>query len=238
MLSKRRLAPSSVRQQAGLSLVETMVGIAVGLIVVAAASLMVSAQLNDNRRLLLETQMQQDMRAAMDIIARELRRIGIQQQPQALDGIWFAGSAATANDVATSPTATTNGVGVDNFEFNYYPGSGRVGPYGFKLDSGVVKTQLGSAGWQELTDTNVMEVTAFAITPQNGAAFRLPCPKVCLVGPPTDCWPQVQVREFQVTLAARARSDPNVTRRISSNVRLRNDYVRFNTGSPAEICPA
>ena len=62
--------------QRGLSIVELMVGIAIGLIIVAAASLLMSGQLNENRRLLAETQLQQDLRAASDIITRELRRIG------------------------------------------------------------------------------------------------------------------------------------------------------------------
>ena len=60
----------------GLSLVELMVGITIGLIVVAGATLLTATQLSDNRRLLLETQVQQDLRAAADIIAREVRRGG------------------------------------------------------------------------------------------------------------------------------------------------------------------
>ena len=58
--------PSARAAQRGLSIVEMMVGIAVGLIVVAAATLMVAGQLADNRRLLLETQVQQDLRASAD----------------------------------------------------------------------------------------------------------------------------------------------------------------------------
>ena len=53
-----------------------MVGVAIGLFVVAAASMLVVTQLSDNRRLTLETQVQQDLRATADIITRELRRAG------------------------------------------------------------------------------------------------------------------------------------------------------------------
>ena len=63
-------------RQRGLSIVELMVGIAVGLFVVAAASTLVATQLSDNRRLMLETQVHQDLRAAADIITREVRRSG------------------------------------------------------------------------------------------------------------------------------------------------------------------
>ena len=51
-----------------------MVGVTLGLFVVAAAALMVSTQLGENRRMLLESQLMQDLRAASDIITRDLRR--------------------------------------------------------------------------------------------------------------------------------------------------------------------
>lgn len=230
-----RAPRASSRQQGGLSLVEMMVGVAVGLIVVAGASLLMSTQLGENRRLLVETQLQQDMRASMDIITRELRRIGTQSESLALQGLWVAGGGtAQKNPYAESPSATVSAVPVDNLVFGYYqPG---VGPadFGFKLENNTVKSRIG-ANWQELTDPNVLKVTTFAITPQNSTLLRLPCPKLC-PDTTTDCWPQVQVREFQVSMIAEASNVPGVNRSITSNVRLRNDYVRFNTGTP-EICP-
>ena len=66
-----------------------MVGVAIGLFVVAAASMLVVTQLSDNRRLTLETQVQQDLRASADIITRELRRAG--HWGKARDGVWYMG---------------------------------------------------------------------------------------------------------------------------------------------------
>ncbi len=237
MLSARRAVRGLHRWQRGLSLVEMMVGVAVGLIVVAGASLLMSTQLAENRRLLVETQIQQDMRAAMDIITRELRRIGAQREPVALTSLWVPGSgAAQKNVLAESPTAAVSGVAVDNFGFIYEPTVGAAGPFGFKLENGTIKTLMGPA-WQELTDKDVLNVTAFTITPRNSTLLRLPCPKLCPAPfGPTDCWPQVQVREFEVAMTAQARSVPGVDRSIASNLRLRNDYVRFNNGA-ADICP-
>lgn len=70
MTTRRRL------RQAGLSLVELMVGITIGLIVVAAASLMMTNQVSENSRLLVETQLQQDLRAAAELMLRDIRRAG------------------------------------------------------------------------------------------------------------------------------------------------------------------
>ena len=86
---------SVVRRQRGLSLVELMVGIAIGLLVVAAAATLMSTQLNDNRRLLLETQVNQDLRAAMDIVTRDLRRAGHWSSAEL--AIWSAASAQQKN---------------------------------------------------------------------------------------------------------------------------------------------
>lgn len=236
MLSALRQWHGRRRRQRGLSLVEMMVGMAVGLIVVAGASLLMSTQLAENRRLLVETQIQQDMRASMDIITRELRRIGAQREPLVLASLWEPGSGSVAlkNVMAESLTATVNGSPVSNLGFAYEPTVGAAGPFGFRLLNGVVQSRMADAGWQELTDANVLNVTTFTITPRNSTLLRLPCPKLCADGT-TDCWPQVQVREFEVAMTARARSMPGVDRSMRSDVRLRNDYVRFNNG--ADICP-
>ena len=79
----------------GLSLVELLVCIAVGMFVVASAAMLVSTQLNDNRKLLLETQVQQDLRAAADIITRELRRAG--HWNNAASFVWTTSGASALN---------------------------------------------------------------------------------------------------------------------------------------------
>lgn len=236
MLMNRSQGFGARRAQRGLSLVELMVGITIGLIVVAAAATITAAQLSDNRRLLIETQLQQDLRASMDIITRELRRTGSEREAVALLGLWYPQSdGAQRNAFAESPSASASGVPVSNFQFAYQPRTPPDGPFGFKLEGEVVKTLLAGGGWQELTDNNVMKVTAFTITPQIGGAVRLPCPRLCADG--TDaCWPQVTVRRYDVSMTAQARTDPNVVRSISSSVRLRNDYVRFDPAL-TQICP-
>lgn len=234
MTSRTPLFNSRTRQ-GGLSLVEMMVGIAVGLIVVAGAALLVSSQLGENRRLLLETQLQQDMRAAMDIMSRELRRMGAQREPVALLGLASPGGAQENSMARLSPTV--GGETVDSLEFHYQPTLGND-DFGFKLDSGVVKSKLGASGWQELTDFNVMKVTKLEFTPTHRELGRLPCPKPCPdVASPTGCWPEVRVRYIDVKLEAEAKSDTNVKRTLTSRVRVRNDVIQFNV-SPAEICPS
>ena len=60
----------------GVLLIELMIGISIGLLIAAAAVTFVAGHLNDNRRLLLESRLMQDLRTAADIVARDLRRAG------------------------------------------------------------------------------------------------------------------------------------------------------------------
>jgi type IV pilus assembly protein PilW len=243
MLNTALLRRGAPRRQRGLSIVEMLVGVAVGLIVVAGATVLVTTQLVENRRLLVETQLQQDLRAAMDIMARELRRVGAQGEVQTLRGLWFEGSVVPSgsedNIYFTGPNALS-APGTNIVEFAYNPEGGKPdGPFGFKLDNGVIKTKLDNAGWQDLTDGSVMSVTAFSVTPVNRAVIQLPCAKQCPgLGGGTACWPSVQVRELVVSISASASAASGVNRTMRSTVRLRNDFVRYFDPVADQICPS
>lgn len=219
-------------RQRGLSLVELMVGITIGLFVVAGASLVVATQLGDNRRLLLETQLQQDLRATLDIVTREIRRAGGVADATALAGLWQEGGGPVArNNLATIDLNAD----LDEVVFRYRRG-GNEGPFGFRLSSGVVQSLLGG-NWQALTDANVMTVTTFTVTPTPEPAVQIPCPRLCDDGTQS-CWPTLAVRAYTVDIAARSRSDPAVQRSVRSQVRLRNDLLEFNDPlHPDRVCP-
>ncbi|MBC7956050.1 MAG: prepilin-type N-terminal cleavage/methylation domain-containing protein, partial [Cytophagales bacterium] len=69
------------RHQQGLSIVELMVGMAIGLVIVAAALFALTHHLRTNQSLLIEARLMQDLRTASDLIARDLRRAGPLTQP-------------------------------------------------------------------------------------------------------------------------------------------------------------
>lgn len=247
-LSTRRSgAPRAAMR--GFSLVELMVGIAVGMFVVAAAALMATSQLTDNRRLLLETQLQQDLRASADIIARELRRSGYWATARA--GVPPAGGGTIlANPYATLTPDTAN----SKVSYNYRRGSGAES-FGFRLSNGTLQSCQSdydssgcSAGWQDLTDSATIRITSFAIATAragdraqtaNGNAIVIPCPQLCTDGT-TNCWPRVSVRELVITISGQSVTDASVTRTIDLSVRPRNDRVELATSngvSSGEACP-
>jgi type IV pilus assembly protein PilW len=237
------------RSQRGLSLVEMMVGVAIGLFIVAAAATLVSGQLTDNRRLLIETQMQQDLRASMDIMIRQLRRAGgvgngadtIMAPRDGSTGAAAAGRkifCPAGSECAAVTPATSPGPD-DQINFRFVLNTSESGPFGFKLEDGIIKTRSGSGGWQELTDTNVLNVTRLAFTTNTEGSVTLTCPKLCPGTPEnTACWPKLEVRTVAIEIEAQSRSDTTVSRKINGTVRIRNDHVLFtDAANPSQICP-
>ena len=231
MMSSRRVR----RRQVGLSMVELMVGVAIGLFIVAGAAMLAATQLGENRRLLLETQLQQDLRATADIITRELRRSGSTAATE--NFVWSSVNPSAVPNPYAPVTVSGGGTRVD---YNYTRTTAATSPSAFQLlSTGKVQTRLpGAVSWQDLTDGQAIVVTSFSVTPREvdeptPAApnpRRLPCPRLCADGT-SNCWPVLKVRELQIDISAHAAADPTVRRSLRSIVRQRNDEI---TGS----CPA
>ena len=215
----------SVRQR-GISMVELLVGLAVGLFIAAAGVTLMAGNLRENRSLALESRVMQELRTASDIITRDLRRAG-----------YWAGSLAAVQPAAATAVpanpylvvrATTTpehsvsfGFSRDATENNTLDSNEQ---FGFRLRGGVVQMQLGSGNWQALTDPNTVLVSEFSVTPRvEEIDLSAQCSVPCLLTDPT-C-PRQQVRSLAVSLAARSTADANVKRNLRSSVRLRNDPI-------------
>ncbi len=200
----------------GLSLVELMVGLAVGLLVVAGAGQMLAGQIQEHRRLLLETQLQQDLRNAADMVSRELRRAGH----------W--GAAASLASGAANPFAAltrdgdtlTYAVSRSAREGSEPDGNDRAG---FRLRNGTLEALAGGAGWQALTDATTLTVTRLELAIRE-QALPLACARACEAGD-TQCPPRLTLRQAQLRIAGRAVHDATVQRELATEVRLRNDLV-------------
>lgn len=213
--------------QRGLSMVELLVGAAIALFIAATGTTLLAGNLRENRKLLLEARITQELRTAADVIARDLRRAGY--WAAATDGVWTAAApASVANPyVALMPGSAAS----DAVSFRYSRDTtenNTVDPneqFGFRLRNGAVDMQLGAGNWQALTDTNTLTVTAFRVTPMVQEISlqhlcALPCPSAS-----TACPPRQQVRSLSLVLSGRSVTDASVTRSLRSSVRLRNDSV-------------
>ena len=214
------------RRQLGISLVELLVGAAVGLIVVAAAGSVVAAHQGAARRVQFEARLMQDLRGAAELVSRDLRRAGhwaaaasgvrrgdetITVNPHA--EITAAGGAATVVALSFS-TDAGDAVGVDDNE-----------RFGFRLHNGAIEVQLGARNWQALSDPGTVVVTSFSVVPRvDEADLATFCTKPCSAGS-TTCPPRQQIRSYAIGVAGRSAADALVTRGLRSVVRVRNDVV-------------
>ena len=223
----------SQQNQRGLSLVELMVGVAVGLFIVAGATMLAASQLASNRQLMVETQVQQDLRAAADIITRELRRAGY--RPQAEKLIWSALTPAIGplpNTRAGLPNPPVSG---DVVSYNYERFLGDAGDFGYQLTGDTIKQRIG-ATTQDLTDRTTLKITAFTVDLQPVHSEQLACPRLC-TGNSQACWPTTELVDAVVSITGQAANRPEVVRTVVSRVRLRNDGVKFDDNTKP-VCPS
>lgn len=80
----------------GFTLVELMVGLAIGLLVAGAALAWAGHRLGAHHRLLIEVQMQQELRAVLALVARDLRRAGTWDSTDAVAAVSDPGLGAKA----------------------------------------------------------------------------------------------------------------------------------------------
>lgn len=240
MLSNR----SRAARQRGLSMVELMVGAALGLFLVAGTTTVFVTHLGNSRQLLTEARVNQDLRATADVISRDLRRAGYWDN--ALSGTIAAGAAGVTVD---NPYEAITMTGTSQVEYLFSRDTNNIAnnneSFGFRrtvdgvTGRGVIQMKTDATPtWQTLTDPAVLDVPAngLAITqvatavPVGGA-----CAKVC--PPPAGAtWtcpnpPVLTLRQYDITLTASAVADARVTRTLQTRARVRNDQV---TG----VCPA
>jgi len=179
----------------------------------------VSNQLGDNRRLMLETQVQQDLRAAADVIARDIRRSG--HWDDARTGVWYAAATGVSSNPHTALVGVVSGVPASGVQYSYQR-NGATEQSGFRLNNGAIQMLTG-AGWQALTDSTTLRVTKFEVT-LNSRDVDLACFTACAGAP--SCPPKQSVRDITVVIEGAAVHDPAVRRGAQSNARLRNDVIQ------------
>jgi type II secretory pathway component PulJ len=144
-------------QQRGESLVGLMVGLSVGLIVLAAGSQMLTAHLQGHRSALQQNHLHHDLRSALDAIAGELRQAQGSGQPWqkrsngvCSDAFCGADLVITGDRLVFSRDRNQNGM-QDNNECT-----------GFRLRNHElqIRTACLPEVWTDLTDSGSLQLTA------------------------------------------------------------------------------
>ena len=220
------------RRQRGLSLVEVLVGLAIGLLVVACGALLLAQHLREHRALLIEARLLQDLRTAVDVVARDLRRAG--HWADAAAGLPEAALPGRTNPYAAlAPAAAASDAAsfafsrdvIENHQLDSHE------RFGFRLRNRTIEMQIGGGSWQALTDATMLAVTTLRIVPtvQEIELGEL-CSHAFPVGS-TECPARQQLRSLRIEIAGRSVADSGVVRNVQAEVRLRNDAL-------AGACPA
>lgn len=220
--------------QRGLSIVELMVGVAVGMFVVGGAIKLFVDHVVSNKRQLAEIRVNQDMRAAADILARDIRRAGYWEnaasQVAAVNPYAVAASLPSASDIRYAYARNAD----DTLDSNEQVGFRRQVVSGI----GVLQIQDGLNNWQPITDPGTVDITNFTVTAAAPALstdmsdlcpclYKLSCTAADMTDPARNpLGPRTAtILSYQITLAGRSVSDANITRTINENVRVRNPVL-------------
>ena len=227
ILATARPGQGTPHAQRGVSIVELLVGLAIGLFIVATGLTLLTGNLRENRNLLLEARLMQDLRSAADRVSRDLRRAGYWNDAEA--GVWQRGASSVIANPYSAVSPSMAASDVVSFRFSRDANENHMvdsnEQFGFRLRAGVLEMLLGSGNWQAMTDAGSVLITAFSVTPEvQSLSLESFCAADCPTGSST-CPPRQQVRSLAVTLSGKAVADATVLRSVRSAVRLRNDLV-------------
>lgn len=239
------------RSQRGFSIIELLVGVAVGLFIVGGAMKLFADYVGNNRRLVLETKVNQDLRAAADLIARDLRRAGYWGNSTGGVVTTNANPVPAVSPYAVVAPSAASGV-ASTTTYSYSQGTEdntlttSTENFGFRLSAGSLQYLLGG-NWQSITDINTVNITAFSITPAhscvslvqycpagasagcaactvgNGMLDASGCPTATCVASGINGCPRLTVRRFNIAMQGTSATDSAVTRSLQEAVRVRNE---------------
>lgn len=189
--------------QRGVSLVELLVTLVIGLIVIGASTTVFIGTLGANSSQMRISRLNNELRTAMTYVSRDLRRAGYNNWTVAqLEARDFTNSGQAVPVMGAAAAAVS-------YDINNNGGTQR---YGFQLSNdGVIQAQIDAGGWNNLTDPSVVQITAFTITDRSPAAIS-----------PTGAAASVTVPVFTIEITGRLTSDNTITRTIRETIRPRN----------------
>lgn len=206
-----------MRQQ-GISLVEMMVALALGMIVVGAAMAIYVSAFTANSTQMRMSRLNNDLRTVMTQITRDLRRSGYHN--------WDLATHASRNylnspEAAPTVTATSSTTQYDE-DSNGTAANTEI--YGFQWadtdgdsNNDTIQARIGSGSWTNLTDPAVVRITNFAITNNSPAAIN-----------PTGAQAAVTVPVYTIEITGQMVSDATIQRNLRETVRARNPILVAN----------
>lgn len=252
MLNKQRgripiimFMSKSYRRQVGVSLIELMVGMVIGLIIVGAASTVYVNAVRSGSDTLRSAKLNIELRGAMDMMVAEIRRAGYSLDTANLSSNPF--TQTTTTDLAAPGTGCilfsydANGNGtVDTSDFFGFKltGSAASMRFGGTSASNGVNCAAAGGSWESITDPNsvIVDSLTFAIAyqcmnAQTGLSSSVePCSTgnsvytaAMAAASKSDL---IEIRDVTISLVGHHKDDALTTMSLSQSVRVRNDRIQ------------
>lgn len=197
--------------QKGYNLIELMISITIGMIISAAIMSIFLAVIKSDSDTLKSIRLNQDMRATMSLIIRDLRRAGYNSA--AVANVL----AGTANPFQTLTIDTANSCLDYSYDVNQ-DGVLANESFGYRLSGGAIQTSTdttdcsANGNWLNLTDQFLTNISAFTVTDPDTDGDGNP-------GITTD---GVTTHQVTITITANLIRDTTVVRTITEIVEVRN----------------
>lgn len=202
-------------RQAGFSLVEIMVALALSFVLFGGLLNAYVATVKRSGEMISGAHLDNELHKLLDMMARDIRRAGTHGNAQALvtnqvNPFAIEGTGAYTGETSNSCITFSYDWDNDGVLDTTAPGDER---YGFRLNSGVVQSRVGgldcdvdgSPNWADLSDGAAYTVTGLQFTPTTVSAE------------------DIDLREVRITLSGQLVNDASVTRTLNKTVRVRND---------------
>lgn len=191
----------------GITLIELMVGMAVSLALMAGALATAGIQVGEHHRLMLELQVQQELRATVELMQRDIRRAGYWERAE--DGLWRGDNPAPSRNPFDALVVDGGGQ-----RLSYRAAASES--TGFRFAEGRIDQVLGGRH-QPLTDPALLRVRSFQ-------ASLLPI-EVPIGAPANPGCARLSLQSLRIVIEAEALHDPRVRHRVETLTRLRNDRL-------------
>lgn len=212
-------------KQLGMTLIEVMISVTVGLFLLLGLTVFMSASLGSNVSITKTANLNQELRAIMTLMVRDIRRSGYWGSPSyvtgAISGIGFG--STFVNPFALD--ATTAGCILYAYDLNQDGVLDENEKFGFLLDNGAVlmRTGVGSSTWNctlaasnawgYLSDTISTNITGLAFVETDSAS-------IFITG---SSGPNIRTRQITISISGQLANDSSVRQTLTETVKLEND---------------
>jgi prepilin peptidase dependent protein B len=235
----------TMTKQQGISLIEIMIALSIGLIIVAAAITIYITSIKGSADIAKSARLNHDMDSALALMVNDIRRAG------------YWGGAKVGADSRDNPftVSGTTDLQIPSASCVLYTydanADGEVDDgtddpaeyYGFRLNAGNIQMRSSNiacdaGGWNSLNISDgreQVEITNLAFTEsfkclrkrlgEADASYDTPCAAAAAAGNLATDDRVIETREISITMAGRAKNDTSVTKTISDRVKIRNDRI-------------